>query len=93
MKTSDTKLPVVFSFETTRLVVSPETALKLMEFLATADVKVLQDRYVKDDTTGKYDTLTSIKPATMKNLASIKFLSAAEYLFFTENGEKDEDRS
>lgn len=90
MNPSDNDLPVVVEFDAKRLVLQPKDAIKLLKLLGSTDTKVMNERYVKNEDSGKYETQYSIVPASMTNLCTIKFLSATDYLVFTSNGESNE---
>lgn len=90
MNSSDNDIPVIVEFQEKRLVLQPEDAIKLLKFFGAVNTKVMNEKYVKNETSGKYEDRYCIVPASMTNLCTIKFLSATDYLVFTSNGESNE---
>jgi hypothetical protein len=83
--------PVVLTLHDTKLVVPLDIAVQVASILWSCDLKVLKDDCCKDETTGQYRTTKKIVPANKDayRKAAIEYLSAADYLVFTSNGESE----
>ena len=79
--------PVVLTLHDAKLVVPLDVAVQVASILWSCDLKLLTNDYQKD-ATGNYVSVKKIIPARGGKTA-IEYLSAADYLLFTSNGESE----
>ena len=72
----------------TRIVLDTEDALEFIKFLWSKNLEVLDRSYNKIPDTTSYETVYHIKPMRSED-CHLEYMSPANYLLYTANGDKE----
>ena len=86
---NDDPAKVILKICDTKLVLDVDTAMKVAKELCSQNLQRLEHTYRKDEVSGNYGYVDSIKKVKMEEV-SVSFIPAVDYFRLCEEGDKSE---